>query len=335
MGLKRISITADTDLHAVKLEQSPTIWRSWMFKRGYLLTDLADGRVSRDLSKCGVYFLLAPAENGKSKVYVGESEDVGMRLRQHYDRPPFPWSEVMAFVSSDDFLEKSHIRYLERSLYDLLSHAANVLLQNKTVPGGAHVKDADTLDDFVETICSFTRHFGYGGLLDQNEICSVLPHEQPTEEESGKTSQKVADVTAVTTKEAAADFGFSAKEIVDFAVRHLIAVGGVSEEELFKLTLPVDMGGCHLTDGKKFPLLALDTGNASDRLIGRHVRFSSDTVSCYGKAYFISKEFHDTIPRRLRLLEFLAEHGMSTDEARKLCMAGDRQGSRPRKSENE
>jgi hypothetical protein len=65
--------------------------------------------------KPGIYFLTGiNAETGKPRVYVGEAEIVGSRLKGHLDRDF--WKTVIFFVSKDENLTKAHINTLRASL---------------------------------------------------------------------------------------------------------------------------------------------------------------------------------------------------------------------------
>ena len=72
-----------------------------------------------DISKAGVYFLFCQEEDGTGSVYIGESEDILERLRQHIQdynsgKEAFYWNTVVAFTGHD--LNKALIRYLEDKL---------------------------------------------------------------------------------------------------------------------------------------------------------------------------------------------------------------------------
>ena len=66
-----------------------------------------------DLSKAGIYFLFCNEDDGSPSVYIGESEDILGRLRQHL-KESFYWHTVVAFTGND--LNKALIRYLEYEL---------------------------------------------------------------------------------------------------------------------------------------------------------------------------------------------------------------------------
>ena len=73
---------------------------------------------SEELSYIGVYLLYCTDEDGNEKIYVGESEDVEKRLKQHiadYEKgkETFYWNSAVAFV--DNRLDKAEVRYIENN----------------------------------------------------------------------------------------------------------------------------------------------------------------------------------------------------------------------------
>jgi len=298
MAQKRITVTEDSNLHTVKLEQSPTIWRSWKFQHTHLLIALRDNNVQRDLSKCGVYFLLSDTNDGRFEVYVGESANTAMRLKQHHDRPPFEWTEAMVFTSSDDYLEKSHIRYLERALYECLSKSSKAILKNGNVPGGAKVRDKETLNDFIETIESFTVNYGYRGLFDTNASNASIAKTQAT---------TVQDIPINTD-----DVLFKVGVIMKYAFRKAISSGRLPDAEIKRL-LDVESATIFKMN-TKIPLLVTKLPN------DKYIRYYRDGVIWKKNTYFISREFLER--SKSIVISYLKEHGMSIKEINEACAEG-------------
>jgi hypothetical protein len=87
----------------------------------------------KEVAKTGVYFLIGPDPNNplERMVYVGKSDDVAQRLRQHDgdDDKDF-FEHVALFVSKDENLTTGHAGYLENRLISIirslgLAHLAN------------------------------------------------------------------------------------------------------------------------------------------------------------------------------------------------------------------
>lgn len=297
MAQKKITVTEDSTLHATKLEQSPTIWRSWMFPHTHLLLALKDQQVQKDLNKCGVYLLITDTNDGHYNAYVGESENIALRLKQHYDKPPFQWSNAMVFISSDEYLEKSHIRYLEQAIYKRLSSSPKAVLQNGNVPGGAHVNDKETLDDFIETIATFTVRYGFRGLFDGQPLAPVEHQTSKVQSASQKSTFKEEDVP------------FKIGVIMRTAFRKALADGRFSASDILELLDKKSADTFKMN--AKHPLLVTQLPNATP------VRYYKNGVAYKKKTYYISREFLDR--SKTIVLSYLISHGMTVDKINKAC----------------
>jgi hypothetical protein len=71
------------------------------------------------LNKPAIYFLLGDDETGKSRdekcVYIGETENPNERLTNHLDKKDW-WYHAIVFISTNDFLNKARVKYLESRL---------------------------------------------------------------------------------------------------------------------------------------------------------------------------------------------------------------------------
>lgn len=107
-------------------------------------TELDDLLGREELQRSGVYFLLgADPETGKPAAYIGEAEMVRDRLRQHRDKEF--WVQAIAFVSKDENLTKSHVRYLEGRLIEEASKVGRFTLLNDQT-SGAKLPESDRED---------------------------------------------------------------------------------------------------------------------------------------------------------------------------------------------
>lgn len=94
-------------------------------------TGFAAVRASDDLSRPGVYVLEGPAESEgyRQRVYIGEADDLSVRIRKHAVEREF-WRQAVAFTSKDDDLNKAHVRYLESELLRLARASGRAELDN-------------------------------------------------------------------------------------------------------------------------------------------------------------------------------------------------------------
>lgn len=87
------------------------------------LSDLAK---REETKRAGIYLLVGddPENLSKKRVYVGESDNVFERLKNHQkDVTKDFWTQTVLVISKDENLTKSHVRYLESRLIELISKA--------------------------------------------------------------------------------------------------------------------------------------------------------------------------------------------------------------------
>lgn len=114
--------------------------------------ELADLALRDESSRPGVYVLTGTdPDSGDPAAYVGETEEVGKRLKQHLKRDF--WNQALVFVSKDENLTKAHIKYLEDKLIIRGLEAGRGVLQNAQ-SSGARLPEADQaeMDAFLENI---------------------------------------------------------------------------------------------------------------------------------------------------------------------------------------
>lgn len=112
-------------------------------------TDLATLLVQPECSRAGVYLLAGPApdEPGRDKIYVGESEDVAKRIRDHDRRSDMDFfTRAVVVVSSDRNVTKAHARYLEAALISRLISADRAILHNGNAGAPVELPESDTAD---------------------------------------------------------------------------------------------------------------------------------------------------------------------------------------------
>lgn len=97
-------------------------------------SQLDDLLTREELTKSGVYILLGvDPDTGKQAAYIGEAEVVRDRLKQHRDKEF--WIHAIAFVSKDENLTKSHIRYLEGRLIEEAEKIGRFIVMNGQASG--------------------------------------------------------------------------------------------------------------------------------------------------------------------------------------------------------
>ncbi|CAD5203567.1 GIY-YIG nuclease family protein [Pseudomonas sp. FEN] len=109
-----------------------------------------------ECARTGVYFLVGPdpENNLRSKVYIGESDDVAKRLKQH-NRPEISegtaggkdfWEKVCLVTSKDQNLTKTHVKYLESLLIGIANTVGRCELVNGTAHDYGSLPESDRAD---------------------------------------------------------------------------------------------------------------------------------------------------------------------------------------------
>lgn len=103
-----------------------------------------------DLNNTGVYLLFGKNEEGKDAVYIGEAEDVLVRLNQHLSQKDF-WNEVIVLTSKDENLNKAHIKYLENRLVEIAKECDRYVLENGNTPTQSSISELDRaeMEEFI------------------------------------------------------------------------------------------------------------------------------------------------------------------------------------------
>lgn len=101
-----------------------------------------------EFAKPGVYILKSDptSDSFQERIYIGEAEKIGNRLKQHLKDADKDFKEVIAFISKDELLTKSHIKYIESRLVALARTAKNSEIDNGNTPTESALSEADVSD---------------------------------------------------------------------------------------------------------------------------------------------------------------------------------------------
>lgn len=113
-------------------------------------SDLNDMLGRGEANSPGVYFLIGdnPDNPDRRLLYIGEADDVAVRLRQHNSASVGKdfWDRVVFLTSKDANLTKAHVRYLESRLIALAVAADFFVLENDKRPPVINLPEADISD---------------------------------------------------------------------------------------------------------------------------------------------------------------------------------------------
>jgi hypothetical protein len=115
-----------------------------------------------DSENTGVYFLFGKDTSNNDTIYVGESERICSRLKQHL-RDDEDWNDCVAVISNNNSLNKAHVKYLENKFYILAKDSGRYVINNNNVPTRSSLSEYDstTLEKFVDHARLLVNMLGY------------------------------------------------------------------------------------------------------------------------------------------------------------------------------
>lgn len=109
----------------------------------------------------GIYFLFGEdAETGNAKTYIGQTGNLGTRLKQHHDSKDF-WNRALVALSLTHSLTVTHAHYLEWLAINRAGQAGRFKLENGTAGTRPHTPPAmeaecreifETVDTLLTTL---------------------------------------------------------------------------------------------------------------------------------------------------------------------------------------
>lgn len=135
-----------------------------------------------EVARTGVYFLIGPDTNQstRSRVYIGETDDVSVRLKQHNRSEDQGgkdfWERICMVTSKDHNLTKAHAKYLESLLIKAAKNAGRAVLENGNQPEYAALPEADIADMafFMDQIRTVLPVLGYDFLRERPNVTGAL-----------------------------------------------------------------------------------------------------------------------------------------------------------------
>ena len=145
-------------------------------------TKLSELIQREECSRTGVYFLVSydPENPLYPKVYIGESDDVANRLKQHNRTEESGgkdfWEKVCLVTGKDQNITKTYIKYLESRLIEIARRNGQCQLMNGTSHDYSKLPESDTADMeyFLEQIQVILPVLGYEFLKEITIIPIVL-----------------------------------------------------------------------------------------------------------------------------------------------------------------
>jgi hypothetical protein len=155
-----------------------------------------------ELASPGIYILISEIENSyQKKIYVGEADEVNKRIAEHFKQKDW-WNDFVIFISKDANLTKSHVRYLERELYEVaLKNKTTIETTNGNTPPGSKlpVSECDDMSDFNENIIFVLNNLG---IIDFTKTQTNNRNMEDSREESNVFYMSVPGAKGESAKEA-------------------------------------------------------------------------------------------------------------------------------------
>lgn len=123
---------------------------------GHLLmtprTQIAQALARREAGYTGIYILLGEHE-GKPLVYIGEAEDISVRIRTHDAKKEW-WTSAILVTTSANNLHKAHVKYLESRLVEEARAVGRVGLENGNTPPRSSLSESAqaNMEGFLDTL---------------------------------------------------------------------------------------------------------------------------------------------------------------------------------------
>lgn len=115
-------------------------------------TQLSEALGRKEARYTGVYLLFGE-QDGIPLAYIGESEDIGERIKSH-DAQKDWWTTVILITSAANNLNKAHVKYLEARLVEEARAVGKIKLENGNTPTRSGLTEAATsnMEAFLEKI---------------------------------------------------------------------------------------------------------------------------------------------------------------------------------------
>jgi len=111
---------------------------------GHLLmaprTQLGAALARKEAHHAGAYILFGDQE-GKPVAYIGESDDLGERIKSHDTKKDW-WTSLVFITSGSNILHKAHVQYIEARLVEVARSVGRITLDNGNFPARPTLSEA-------------------------------------------------------------------------------------------------------------------------------------------------------------------------------------------------
>lgn len=122
---------------------------NWVGKAFYAPRTTISKVINREeFDNPGIYILKSSSdsESYQEKIYIGEAENIKNRIKQHLQNSKKEFVEMLFFISKDDLLTKTQIKYLESRIVQLSIDSKAAEIENGNIPTLPTLHEADKSD---------------------------------------------------------------------------------------------------------------------------------------------------------------------------------------------
>jgi len=122
---------------------------NWVGKAFYAPRTTISKVINREeFDNPGIYILKSnsDSESYQEKIYIGEAENIKNRIKQHLQNSKKEFVEMLFFISKDDLLTKTQIKYLESRIVQLSIDSKAAEIENGNIPSLPTLHEADKSD---------------------------------------------------------------------------------------------------------------------------------------------------------------------------------------------
>lgn len=155
---------------------------------GHLLrtprTQLREALAREEAGYTGVYLLFGEAD-GAPILYVGEAEDMRVRLKDHAIRKDW-WDYAVLITSAANNLHKAHVKYLESRLVEIATDVGATRLDNGNIPPRSSLNEAAraNMESYIDTLLMVLPAIRIDAFLSKKrgEKAAINSEKQPDQE---------------------------------------------------------------------------------------------------------------------------------------------------------
>lgn len=122
---------------------------NWVGKAFYAPRTTISKVINREeFENPGIYILKSnsDSESYQEKIYIGEAENIKNRIKQHLQNSKKEFVEMLFFISKDDLLTKTQIKYLESRIVQQAIDSKAAEIENGNIPSLPTLHEADKSD---------------------------------------------------------------------------------------------------------------------------------------------------------------------------------------------